>query len=219
MEIINTLFGLAFVLAPIIGAIALAIALSDKTSLSKGEYCEKIVSRNLHRLDPNLYTTIDNVILPSNGNTSHTQIDHIVVSQFGVFCLETKSHKGWIFGSSDQKYWTQVLYRDKYRLYNPLWQNFAHTKALELLLGLNLRVPIVPIVVFPNADKIKVSGSRVVGNIEETLQVITQRKTKIYSPDQYDMIIRSINIANKNDQDTVDSHTMEVRALIGTTRS
>lgn len=219
MEVISTLFGLALVLAPIIGAIALAVSINGKIGLSKGEYCEKIVSRNLRRLDSSLYTVIDNVILPSNGNTSHTQIDHIVVSQFGVFCLETKSHKGWIFGSSDRKYWTQVLYRDKYKIYNPLWQNFAHTKALESLLGLNLRAPIVPIVVFPNADKIKVSGSSAIGNIEETLRVIAQHKTKIYDPDQYDMIVRYINIANKNDQESIDNHNMEVRALVGTTSS
>ncbi|WP_339385147.1 nuclease-related domain-containing protein, partial [Vibrio paracholerae] len=36
-----------------------------------------------------------------------TQIDHIVVSKFGVFVIETKYMKGWIFGSKDQKQWTQ----------------------------------------------------------------------------------------------------------------
>lgn len=214
MEIIGAFVGLAFLLAPIIGAIALVASFIGKNSLSQGEYCEKLVSRNLHRLDPNFYTVIDNVILPSNGNTSHTQIDHIVVSRFGIFCIETKSHSGWVYGSTNQKYWTQSVHYKKYDIYNPSWQNYAHTKAIELLLGQNLHAPIVPLVVFPKAERIIVRGTNSVGNIEETLQSIDQRKTRVYSQDEYERIVQSINTTNKNDQQSMNSHKMEVRALV-----
>ena len=31
-----------------------------------------------------------------------TQIDHILVSKYGIFVIETKNRKGWIFGGPQQ---------------------------------------------------------------------------------------------------------------------
>jgi hypothetical protein len=49
-----------------------------------------------------------------------TQIDHVLVSRFGIFVIETKDYKGWIFAGPRDRYWTQVLYRAKFRFQNPL---------------------------------------------------------------------------------------------------
>ncbi|WP_417362527.1 nuclease-related domain-containing protein [Gallaecimonas pentaromativorans] len=65
-----------------------------------------------------------------------TQIDHLLVSPFGVFVIETKNYQGWIFGGEKQRYWTQSLYRTKTRFQNPLNQNYKHCLAVEALLGL-----------------------------------------------------------------------------------
>jgi restriction system protein len=80
------------------------------------------------------YRLIRNVTLPTGEGT--TQIDHIVVSRFGVFVIETKNMSGWIFGNPHQKVWTQKLYRESYKFQNPLHQNYKHTKALEEFLGI-----------------------------------------------------------------------------------
>jgi len=45
--------------------------------------------------------------------------------------------KGWIFGSPNQKTWTQKIYRHSSKFQNPLNQNYKHIKTLESLLGLN----------------------------------------------------------------------------------
>jgi predicted RNA-binding Zn-ribbon protein involved in translation (DUF1610 family) len=66
-----------------------------------------------------------------------TQIDHIIVSEYGVFVVETKNMKGWIFGSPNQKTWTQKIYKHSSKFQNPLHQNYKHVKTLESLLGLN----------------------------------------------------------------------------------
>jgi hypothetical protein len=52
-------------------------------------------------LDKNNYHLIKNVTLPTEDGT--TQIDQIIVSQYGIFVVETKNMKGWIFGSENQK--------------------------------------------------------------------------------------------------------------------
>jgi len=86
-------------------------------------------------LDKETYHLIKNVTLPTEDGS--TQIDHIIVSKFGVFVVETKNMKGWVFGSLNQKTWTQKIYKHSSKFQNPLHQNYKHTKTLRSLLGLN----------------------------------------------------------------------------------
>lgn len=56
------------------------------------------------RLDlfPKGYITINDVLLPTKRGT--TQIDHLVISQYGIFVIETKNYKGWISGHENSEY-------------------------------------------------------------------------------------------------------------------
>ena len=65
------------------------------------------------------------------------QIDHVFLSPYGIFVLETKNMSGWIFGSEKQAQWTQKLYKRTFKFQNPLRQNYKHLKALEATLGVN----------------------------------------------------------------------------------
>lgn len=188
----------------------------NKTSFAN--YDEEIVSYYLNNLDKDVYTVIDNLTIPSNGNTTHTQIDHVVVSRYGIFCIETKSHKGWVFGSDKQKNWTQVLYKDHYQFYSPVKQNYAHVQALKSLLGSSLKYPIIPIVVFTNADKIKVDGDCNVGDICYMIEKIEKSSSPIYDYDECDRIVNSINYANQTDYDTYNRHCAEVQNIIASSR-
>ena len=84
-------------------------------------------------LDKNLYHRFHDVIIPSSHGT--TQVDHILVSPSGVFVVETKNYKGWIYGSADQSTWTQVIYKSKHKFQNPLRQTHRHKKVLSKYLG------------------------------------------------------------------------------------
>ena len=64
-----------------------------------------------------------------------TQIDHILVSRFGVFVIEAKDYKGWIFGSAQHAIWTQVLFKAKFKFQNPIRQNLRHVNAVQDLLS------------------------------------------------------------------------------------
>lgn len=83
-------------------------------------------------LDKGTYHRVHNVTLPTRDGT--TQIDHILVSCFGVFVLETKNMRGWIFGGEKQAQWTQKLYKHTLKFQNPLRQNFKHVKVIEATL-------------------------------------------------------------------------------------
>ena len=86
-------------------------------------------------LDGEIYKDLNNVTLNASNGT--TQIDQIIVSKFGIFVIEVKNLKGWIFGDEKAAKWTQVLYGKKYQFQNPLRQNFRHTKALSDFLGID----------------------------------------------------------------------------------
>lgn len=100
-----------------------------------GEFIVNLSAKFL--LDKEKYHLIKNVTLPTEGGS--TQIDHLFVSEFGVFVVETKNMKGWIFGDPNQKTWTQKIYKHSNKFQNPLHQNYKHVKTLESLLGLNDR--------------------------------------------------------------------------------
>ena len=89
------------------------------------------------KLEKHLYHRLNNITLPlANGGS--TQIDHVIVSKYGIFVIETKNYKGWIFGNEAQRQWTQVIMGRKYKFQNPLRQNYLHIKTLADLLDLEM---------------------------------------------------------------------------------
>ena len=85
-------------------------------------------------LDTNVYHDINNITLPTKDGT--TQIDHVIVSRYGIFVVESKNMKGWIYGDEKNPQWTQVIFGNKYPFQNPLRQNYRHTKALSDFLNI-----------------------------------------------------------------------------------
>ena len=86
-------------------------------------------------LDPAHYHSLNNVTLQTGHGT--VQIDHVIVSRFGIFVVEAKNYQGWIFGAEQQAEWTQCLPGGrKFRFQNPLRQNYRHIKSLAEFLGL-----------------------------------------------------------------------------------
>ncbi len=104
------------------------------------------------RLDSGIYHTIKDATIPSKNGT--TQIDHIIVSKFGIFVIETKNYKGWIFANAKDRQWTQNIYGRKHRFQNPLRQNYAHICALSELLE-SSKEKIIGVVCFMGEAKFK----------------------------------------------------------------
>lgn len=87
----------------------------------------------LYLKDPR-YILLNDCTLPDE-QAGTTQIDHILLSPFGIFVIETKNYTGWIFGGERQKMWTQKIYKKSYKFQNPLHQNYKHMKVLEDVLS------------------------------------------------------------------------------------
>ncbi len=111
----------------------LLVATLARSPWGKGLLGEWLVRWMLRlQLDKTEYVPLHNVTLATPDGS--TQIDHVIVSRFGIFAIETKNMQGWIFGSERQAEWTQKIYKRTFRFQNPLRQNYKHTKALEAML-------------------------------------------------------------------------------------
>ena len=115
---------------------------------------EALVSRVvLMEFGPPDYHLMNHVTLQLEDGT--TQVDHILVSRFGVFVIETKHYKGWIFANAKQKSWTQVLFRLKFKFQNPILQNKRHVRAVQDLLDFLPHSAIKSVVVFTGEAEFK----------------------------------------------------------------
>lgn len=159
-----------------------------KTPWMKGKVGEFTVNMatSIH-LDKEKYINIKNITLQLNDGST-TQIDHIIVSRYGVFVIETKNMKGWIFGDEHQQMWTQQIFKEKHRFQNPLRQNYRHTKALEEILALPTE-SIISIVVFIGDCHFKtVMPNNVFVNAKYTSYIKSFQEEKL-SAYQFDMTI------------------------------
>jgi len=139
-------------------------------------------------LDDKTYKRFHDIILPSSNGTA--QLDHILVSEYGLFIVETKNKTGWIFGSEDQATWTQILFKEKYSFQNPLRQTYRQRKVLAEFLGIKDRV-IYPVVYFVGDCKFKTQMPNNV--IRSGLgRYLKNFREKIVSQDDIDRIIKKL---------------------------
>ena len=151
-----------------------------------GDIGETHVARKLNVL-PKEYITLNDVLLPTHYGT--TQIDHIVVSPYGIFIIETKNYKGWIFGHQDSEEWKQSLVgknwsSEQHNFRNPIQQNLAHFRTVRDILKEIGDFTIIPIVAFSDSADLKITApNHTVINWSDLSSIIKSYKTPDISPD------------------------------------
>ena len=108
-----------------------------------------------------------------------TQIDHIIVSQYGIFVVETKNMKGWIFGGEHQKMWTQSIFKHKSKFQNPLHQNYKHIKTLERVLNIESD-KLFSVIVFVGDATFKAQMPANVNYLRGILDTLNQKMRSFY---------------------------------------
>jgi hypothetical protein len=110
----------------------ISVRFNPSTWFAVGE--KAIAYRYLSQLSDE-YTVFNDVLLESEDGSTH-QIDHIVVSPYGIVVIETKDFGGKVYGGYRSKHWTQYLGGQGFDFYNPIYQNRGHIKALKQVVGL-----------------------------------------------------------------------------------
>lgn len=167
----------------------------------KGFFGEKSVAFFLSRLDPTKYKIINSIMLQAEKRT--TQIDHVVVSKYGIFVIETKNYQGWIIGNEFDDYWTQVIFKRKERLHNPIKQNYGHIQALKDALSEYASANYISIVAFTTKADLKVKANTDVVYTVNLPKTIHKYRNETISDSDKDKIyekLLSLNIDNKENR-------------------
>jgi hypothetical protein len=166
------------ILAFVIGtAIGIAIA-RYRTHLFQNRG-EAKVTRALRMFQPPDYHLLNHVTLPlENGST---QVDHVLISRFGIFVIETKDYGGWLFGSEGDRYWIQMFYGNKFRFQNPLRQNHGHVRAIRKLLDFLPYDAVRSVVVLTGNAKFKTATPPKVFTLKEFIEHVQGQTTEVMS--------------------------------------
>lgn len=142
------------------------------------------------QLDAETYRQFHDVTLPTSDGT--TQIDHIIVSEYGVFVIETKNMGGWIFGDPNHPKWTQTFGKSKNSFQNPLRQNYKHIKGLEALLQIGEN-KLFSVVVFTGEAEFKTDMPDNVVRAGHLARYVLARTTPVLTESEVQSILLKIN--------------------------
>ena len=178
----------------------------------KGVAGEKHVANLLSKLPQKEYKIINNLLISQNGNT--TQIDHVVVSEYRIFVIETKFYQGQIYGGTNSDYWTQNIYGNKYSLRNPIHQNHGHIHALTALLP-NIHPDLfIPLVTFSRQASVSCADNKTVVYWDQLNEVILSYQRKWLTSDDAEKAYEVLLAANIDSPENRVSHVENVKKQI-----
>lgn len=160
------------------------------------------VQWELDLLDKDEYKIIHNILIPGhNGKT--TQIDSIVISEYGIFVIETKKYNAIIVGDDESKYWTSYYKRPSYskkiknkakikKVYNPIRQNIGHILSLKKLLNEFENLTFHSIIAFDEVGELKVKTAFKVIYIKNLVSQIKKYKQEVMNKNLVEEIYNEI---------------------------
>lgn len=173
----------------------------------KGKFGEYDVKEQLFKLPKDNYFIFNDILLKTNEITH--QIDHVVISKFGIFVIETKNYKGLIVGKKFNQNWIKYMGHKKYYFYNPLRQNYGHIKALEKISNINSSC-FFSIICFSNQTKLCIKEENVI-NLKSLVQYISMHHEVILNNYDIENIIKTIHSYNIVDKKIRKIHIKNIK--------
>lgn len=214
MDITNTIWELIVIIftdpISIVILLALSITIHIMYPKFRGYMGEFWVKQELKQLPKKEYIVLNDIMLELN-NTTH-QIDHIIVSKYGIFVIEMKNYYGVIFGDEYRNKWLQKLKKNKYYFKNPIHQNYGHIKTLEELLNLDEKL-FISIICFSNQTKLKITSKSDVVQLDDLISVIKKyQEIKLEKNiNEISNKIKKLNIKNKTKR---KKHTKTIKTKL-----
>jgi hypothetical protein len=201
-------FALTVVFSLLVGAIV-GIFIGQQF-LIRSSLGEAMVAQTIASYFTRPHVLLNNVTLPTEGGT--TQVDHILVTDTGIFVIETKHYQGWIFGSPNQAEWTQVIYKRKSRFQNPIRQNFGHLKTIQSLFNLPDE-HFIPVVVFTGDAEFKTELGPAVMKIGALIPFLNQPRPVLFDERKMAYVIGRIEMKrSRRSLETDEYHINYVRS-------
>jgi hypothetical protein len=197
---------LALAIGFVIGRSRASRAYYASTRQNLGEaLLSRVVQANFGPPD---YHLMNHVTLELEDGT--TQVDHILVSRFGVFVIETKDYNGWIFANAKQENWTQVFFKRKFKFQNPIFQNNRHVRAVQGLLDFLPPGAIKSVVVFTGEADFKTEVPQGVFCISGLIDYLREHTVEVMSLNRVQFCVGRLEtarlaISGKTDVEHVQS--------------
>lgn len=170
---------------------------------------EALLSRLVQtNFGPPDYHLMNHITLQLKDGT--TQVDHILVSRFGVFVIETKDYKGWIFANAKQANWTQVLFNHRFKFQNPVFQNDRHVRAVQGLLDFLPPGAVKSVVVFTGVAEFKTEIPQGVFSLSNLIEYLRDQTVEVMSRNRMQFCVGRLEttrlaIGGKTDVEHVQS--------------
>lgn len=161
------------------------------------------------------YKIFHNLLIPNGKPGNFSQIDHLVLSKFGIFCIETKAHNAKIYGSAQSSKFKAYYGNTSFDMVNPILQNRTHARSLAKLLGLD-ESSITRLTVFPYTKYIKADGCESeICDFAELVSSIKSQTVEIFSEHQLAEMEKIIGKHSRsNDPVIVNKHRQRVSLLV-----
>ncbi len=173
-----------------------------------GDSGERRMATYLEDLPCEIYRVYNDILI-RNGNYT-TQVDHVIISRYGVFVIETKNIHGKVYGTGKSEYWSQYLpdqgykrygFTQKHKVRNPLWQNAGHIRSLRRSV-FGDDVPIYGIVVFPTETDLNINVDQPVLNMWDVIPYIKTIRNVVLSEEQMeDYCQRLLKVSSREESD------------------
>lgn len=167
------------------------------------------VKRELKKLSKE-YLVINDVMVKTKDNNTH-QIDHIVISKYGIFVIETKQYNGYIKGNDYDKRWMIKSGKRKFYVNNPLYQNYGHVKSLEEILNLP-EEKFISLVCIPSRARVSVKSNNVVRIYELIDKIYSYQEVIINNEEEIYESINKLNIIDKTKRKEHVRNTKKIKS-------
>lgn len=145
-----------------------------------GELGEYKINIQLDQLSKECQHLNDLLIPNSKSRSGYSQIDHLIVTPYGIFVIETKNYNGEIKGGREDRNWSVG---NRFKMYNPLMQNYGHIKAVEQQLANLQNVKYISMISFTMRCRF---------SIDPELRKISSDELIVYDVELTEFILRKL---------------------------
>ncbi|WEG16706.1 nuclease-related domain-containing protein [Alkalihalophilus pseudofirmus] len=126
---------------------------NEQISKRKGELGEYKIDIQLDQLPKDCRFLSDLLVENPKAKSGYSQVDHVVITPYGMIVIETKNYQGTIYGGKGRKTW---LVNGKFKMMNPFIQNYGHIQALKTTIDKKYHEHFVSMVSFTKRCTFKV---------------------------------------------------------------
>ncbi|WP_206831850.1 NERD domain-containing protein [Alicyclobacillus fructus] len=175
---------------------------------------ERIIRKRLSSLPRGEYRVLHNLLVPREDG-KRTQIDHVVVSPYGIFVIETKNYQGIIVGKDAWNEWTQVLNRrTKHRFLSPVVQNEGHIRALAYAVPEVPRSAFRSIVAFNDKARLDVESQKAeVVRFRDVAKAIRAHRDLLISAETVNLVVERLQSVHIKGDKARQEHIKGIREM------